>query len=199
MRRLSAFTLIEVAIVLVIIGVLSAAVFKGQDVLEAAKVRATAQDLQRYQLAITAYQDQFNALPGDDSQASTRFGADVGNGDGNYRIEGGEADLVWLHLFKAGFISQGGVPSTKLGGVFTVVYSPEATLPGHWLKLSQPEGRSLLSPKQAQQLKAKFEEGSLKPTEGALRITNGPEGVCLNGEVYASTTAPACVAYFKIN
>jgi prepilin-type N-terminal cleavage/methylation domain-containing protein len=199
MRRLSAFTLIEVAIVLVIIGVLSAAVFKGHDVLEAAKIRATAQDFQRYQLAITAYQDQFNALPGDDNQASTRFGADVSNGDGNYRIDVAEADLVWLHLFKAGFVSQGGAPSAKVGGVFTVMYNPDAALPGHWLKLSNPEGRSLLTPKQAQQLKAKFEEGSLKPTEGALRIANGPEGTCLNDGGYAPTTAPACVAYFKIN
>jgi prepilin-type N-terminal cleavage/methylation domain-containing protein len=198
MKRLPGFTLIEVAIVLVIVGILSAAIFKGRDVLDGAKIRSVAQDFQRYQLAISMYQDQNNALPGDDTNASTRYGADVPNGNRNHVIEPAENENVWLHLYKGGFITQHGIPSSKLGGIFSVVSNPTAEMQGNWLKLSNPGDAGLLTPKQAQQLKAKFEECNLKPGEGNLRITNGSDATCLTGDSYSNTTAPACVAYYKV-
>ncbi|MDR2031197.1 MAG: prepilin-type N-terminal cleavage/methylation domain-containing protein [Azoarcus sp.] len=67
------FTLVEITIVLVIIGLLLGGVFKGQELIGSAKVKNLAQDFRMAQIYIHAYQDKFRALPGDDIRAQTRL------------------------------------------------------------------------------------------------------------------------------
>ena len=91
----SGFTLVEIAIVLVIIGLLLGGVLKGQELVNSAKVKNFVNDFKTVPLFIYGYQDKFKALPGDDPKASTHLGASatltptaktLGNGqiDGNY-------------------------------------------------------------------------------------------------------------------
>ncbi|HIJ84534.1 MAG: hypothetical protein HW380_1411 [Magnetococcales bacterium] len=105
--RQAGFSLIEIAIVLVIIGLLLGGVMKGQTMVQNSKIKRMATDTQGIQSAINAYSDNYWRLPGDDSQASTRFAMVPGNGDADGIIEGvfepsdltaNETALVWNHL-----------------------------------------------------------------------------------------------------
>jgi prepilin-type N-terminal cleavage/methylation domain-containing protein len=69
------FTLVEIAIVLLVVGLLLGGVMKGQALIDSAKVKNLAQDLRTVPAMIHAYQDRFRALPGDDPTV-------VGNGKG---------------------------------------------------------------------------------------------------------------------
>lgn len=70
-RTQSGFTLIEIAIVLVIIGLLLSGVLKGQELINSAKVKNLATDFKNIPLFIYGYQDKFRALPGDDATIGT--------------------------------------------------------------------------------------------------------------------------------
>jgi prepilin-type N-terminal cleavage/methylation domain-containing protein len=69
----SGFTLVEIAIVLVIIGLLLGGVLKGQELINSARVKSLAQDFRAVPTFIYAYQDKFRALPGDDGRAKTHL------------------------------------------------------------------------------------------------------------------------------
>src|SRR4030066_1825099 len=87
-RNQSGFTLIEIAIVLVIIGLLLGGVLKGQELLNSAKQKNLAADFKNIPVFIYGYQDKFKALPGDDALAASHVsggtlattGGTVGNG-----------------------------------------------------------------------------------------------------------------------
>src|SRR5450759_255690 len=68
-RKQSGFTLVEIAIVLVIIGLLLGGVLKGQELVNSAKVKNFISDFRSTQLLIYGYQDKFKAIPGDDVNA----------------------------------------------------------------------------------------------------------------------------------
>lgn len=69
------FTLVEIAIVLVIIGLLLGGVLKGQELINSAKVKNLANDFRSISAFVYAYQDKYRALPGDDRAATDHLGA----------------------------------------------------------------------------------------------------------------------------
>lgn len=127
-KNQSGFTLVEIAIVLVIIGLLLGGVLKGQALIESSKIRGVTNDLNSVQSAWYAYQDRFNKIPGDDNIATTHF-AGVTNGGGNGVVAGLYTDSVpgvavetsnfWQHARSAGFLKglgTSGVPATAATG-----------------------------------------------------------------------------------
>ncbi len=85
----SGFTLVELAIVLMIIGLLIGAILRGQELLESARITATLQQVKAYQGAIVTFRDTYGALPGDLRTALDRVpnctavnSCVNGNGDG---------------------------------------------------------------------------------------------------------------------
>src|SRR5665213_2188182 len=66
----SGFTLVEIAIVLVIIGLLLGGILKGQELINSAKVKNIANDFRVIPTYIYAYQDKYKALPGDDANVA---------------------------------------------------------------------------------------------------------------------------------
>src|SRR6187401_2997341 len=110
----SGFTLVEIAIVLVIIGLLLGGILKGQELINSAKAKSLANDFRNVPVYIYAYQDKFRAIPGDDKVADTHVtGATNPAGAttaGNGRIEGkwdsnnagDESVLFWQHVRLAG-------------------------------------------------------------------------------------------------
>jgi prepilin-type N-terminal cleavage/methylation domain-containing protein len=73
MNKQAGFTLIELAIVLVIIGLLLGGVLRGQELINSAKVKNLVRDFQNVQVYLYGYQDRFKALPGDDHNADTHL------------------------------------------------------------------------------------------------------------------------------
>ena len=104
-RYQSGFTLIEIAIVLVIIGLLLGGVLKGQELINSAKVKNLATDFKNIPVYIYGYQDKFRALPGDDP-AATAHVSSTPQGNGNGIINGNwdsvtpadESVTFWLHV-----------------------------------------------------------------------------------------------------
>ncbi|MDO8348458.1 MAG: prepilin-type N-terminal cleavage/methylation domain-containing protein [Rugosibacter sp.] len=90
-NRQSGFTLVEIAIVLVIIGLLLGGVLKGQELINSAKVKNMINDFRSTSTFVFAYQDRFRALPGDDIAAVAHVGATAAAttpSPGNARING---------------------------------------------------------------------------------------------------------------
>jgi prepilin-type N-terminal cleavage/methylation domain-containing protein len=113
------FTLVELAIVLVIIGLIIGGVLVGQDLIKAAELRAVSADIEKYNAAANTYRNRFNGLPGDllsDRAASFGMAArdgTAGHGDGNSIVEGCsqsasalgcETGIFWVDLTDAQLI-----------------------------------------------------------------------------------------------
>lgn len=200
--RLTAFSLIEISIVLIIIGLITTAVFKGQDLIESARVQASVDELNRIRLAIMTYKDQFGYLPGNDSHAQQHFGSSVSNGDGFGLIHGPECQQTWQHLKQAGLVDQTHAPICKLGGFITVTSNPTQQHPGNWLVISNTSDKlsPALTPKQAFLLKSRI--GDPSPDEGQLIIQSAPglpKTDCHNGQAFnLKNKSPACIAMMKL-
>lgn len=122
----SGFTLIEIAIVMVIIGLLLGGVLKGQEMITNARLKNVVNDFQGISAAIFSYQDRYAALPGDDPNGAGRWSGTAligteGNGvvDGTFTITDGstESSVFWEHLHSSGLITGTGLihPTPALG------------------------------------------------------------------------------------
>ena len=119
--REGGFTLVEIAIVLVIIGLLLGGILKGQELITSARVRNLADQGAAVQAAYYGFVDRYRAIPGDmqADRACAAIGSNVWGtcpanpgGNGNSNIENfDEASAVWAHLSGARFL-QGSYPGT---------------------------------------------------------------------------------------
>lgn len=104
------FSLVELAIVMVIISLLFGSVFKGERVVDEARIQRMAVDFAAVAAAIVTYGELYHTLPGDDPAAATRWpGTRSGDGDGLISgrwfpadAENEETSQVWQHLRQAG-------------------------------------------------------------------------------------------------
>jgi prepilin-type N-terminal cleavage/methylation domain-containing protein len=133
LNKQKGFTLVEIAIVLVIVGLLIGGVLKGQEMITNAKLKRVESDNAGIAAAMFSYQDRYLQLPGDDSEAEGRFtiyvAADNANGAGDGTIgagndwdtptstawtDGGQETLKFFaHLRAAGLVPGGGKDSTR--------------------------------------------------------------------------------------
>ncbi|MFZ5505582.1 MAG: prepilin-type N-terminal cleavage/methylation domain-containing protein [Pseudomonadota bacterium] len=124
------FTLVEIAIVLVIIGLLLGGVLKGQELINSAKAKSLVNDFRTISTAVYAYQDRFRFMPGDDPAATQHVGganasSPSGEARGNGRVGGNwnsttttdESFLVWQHLRMANLLT-GNSNFSDLNGYF---------------------------------------------------------------------------------
>ena len=79
MKKTSGFTLVELSIVLVILGLLVGGVLAGQSLIHAAELRAISTELTNYKTAIGAFRDKYLAIPGDMNNAVKFWGAQAGS------------------------------------------------------------------------------------------------------------------------
>ena len=116
MKKQAGFTLIELAIVLVIIGLLLGGVLRGQELINSAKAKNITADLKNVQIFIYGYQDKFRAIPGDDANVATHINGGTPattpagtlnnaqiNGTWNSATATDESFLFWQHVRLAGF------------------------------------------------------------------------------------------------
>lgn len=139
----SGFTLIEISIVLVIIGLIIGSILTGQDLINSAAQRAQIAQIEKYNTASRTFLGKYGGLPGDlQTTSASQFGFNTvgcngstgardGNGiidgyySGTYTLEYGEALLFWADLSQAGLID-GTFPGG--GGSFNWEGTPPANL-----------------------------------------------------------------------
>ncbi|MDR3056347.1 MAG: prepilin-type N-terminal cleavage/methylation domain-containing protein [Zoogloeaceae bacterium] len=193
------FTLLEIAIVLVIIGLLLGGVLKGQELIVQARIKNIIGDLNGLSAAIYTYQDRHRALPGDERNAavSARWNGVTG-GDGNGVICGAyngaaggaacngeiESTLIWQHLRQTGLITGAAgrdIPTNAAGGLIGI-QSGAFGFAGHVLCASN------LPAKIAAAIDAQLDDGN--PRAGSVRGTqqSAPNPA-------ASASQPADTAY----
>jgi prepilin-type N-terminal cleavage/methylation domain-containing protein len=119
-RSQRGFTLVEIAVVLVIIGLLLGAILKGQELVENSRVKNAANDFSSIKAAAYGYLDRYRTLPGDDGPIGTlqargtdwapvtvagnRDGA-IGAGANPFAAPAGEHLAFWQQLRAAGFLT----------------------------------------------------------------------------------------------
>lgn len=132
------FTLVELAIVMTIVGLLIGGVLKGQELLENSRMGTLASQLKSYEGAITTFRDIYKGIPGDHNNATNVLkgciaGNNCANGDGNGIVGTGavnwhvsydssESFQIWKHLVLAELIkgvdpSRARVAATYNGGI----------------------------------------------------------------------------------
>jgi prepilin-type N-terminal cleavage/methylation domain-containing protein len=186
-RQQSGFTLVEIAIVLVIIGLLLGGVLKGQELINSAKVKNMANDFRNIATFVYAYQDKFRAMPGDDAGVANHVtGTKAENGtQGNAKIEGDwnsstakdESFLFWQHVRLAGLatgttdvVSPDYLPRNAEGGrigVTSEAVVKDGSFPGGFFICSVMQGRY------ARQLDATVDDGNT--STGTMRVISKDE------------------------
>jgi prepilin-type N-terminal cleavage/methylation domain-containing protein len=122
------FTLVEIAIVLVIIGLLLGGILKGQEMITQAKIKNLISDFSGVSAAYHGYQDRYRAMPGDDPGAgrwtgvtatTTPNGVLTGTYNAATATPEPESRMFWQHLRLAGFISGTGFapPQNSVNGI----------------------------------------------------------------------------------
>ena len=207
MRKQNGFTLIEIAIVLVIIGLLLGGVLKGQELITSARVRNLITQQDGIKAAYFGFLDRFRALPGDYNQATTNIAGvstaacNSGNGDGDGRIESANNEnvLAWEHLSKAGFIngsytcaaseSNATTPTNpyavRLQLIYDDVYDPSGGTARHNLKTGGQIPSDILA-----EVDRKIDDGNA--TGGTFRFSayDGGAGAPTGSGTCYSATAP---------
>jgi len=217
-RKQSGFTLVEIAIVLVIIGLLLGGILKGQEMITSGQVRNMITQSDGITAAVFAFQDRFKALPGDFAQATTALpgGGATANGDGNGLIDTpAEAGDAWQHLSLANFIngSYTGAdtavaanwaclattcPSNAFGGPMLLTTDDEAfsadalTIVGLELYSGQNVPIAVML-----EIDTKVDDGV--PQSGTFQISATHDAVCNNGNLYdvAATPEATCGGVYR--
>ncbi len=133
-KQSSGFTLLELSIVIVIIGLIVAGISAGQSLVRQAGLRSIINDYNRYLASLNSFYLQYEALPGDMRNARDYWGVSYGNGDGDKSIEisetvsghGIEGQNTWTHLSAAGVVE-----GSYTSGAFTDASNPQV-LDAYW-------------------------------------------------------------------
>jgi len=196
----SGFTLVEIAIVLVIIGLLLGGVLKGQELINSAKSKAVISDFRNTATMIAAYQDRFRAIPGDDgavvnhlasaTKATAPTGGALSDGligdDWDSSSPISESGLMWQHLRLANLASgesstpsstDGWLPNNVEGGHIGV----QSKAPVTGWNGRQFVCQSNISGRISQQVDTTMDDGN--PSTGSVRF----------GTMSAGTMTPATI------
>ncbi|HOW54459.1 MAG TPA: prepilin-type N-terminal cleavage/methylation domain-containing protein [Syntrophorhabdaceae bacterium] len=183
-RNAKGFTLVELAIVLVIIGIILGAVLKGQELINNAQAKRAYNQVREVTAAVYTYMDRYGGrLPGDDPTATaalrgagwaTGTGGTLGNGlfEGNTTTTmftcataaTTEACIAWDHLKRSNIISgtlDSSNPSNSYGGTIGIANAAVSGLTTNWIGLSN------IPSNVAQQLDIQYDDGIA--TTGSIR------------------------------
>lgn len=161
------FTLVELAIVLVIIGLIVGGVLVGQDMIKSAEIRSTISQWEGYNTAVNTFRDKYGYIPGDINQdRALEFGfydrtgtAAPGNGDGNGQLQacaataaagllaGCETTLFWRDLNDAnmvdGFFQVADETAAVIANNELIQYFPESSIGrGNYWVVFSAEGKN---------------------------------------------------------
>ena len=214
-KKKSGFTLIEMSIVLVIIGLIVGGVLTGQDLIKAAQIRATVTQIGNYDAAVNTFRTKYNCIPGDCIRgAAFLSGGTDGDGDGliddgtgRFTTFTGDIENIWLHLSIAALVpgtyskDSGAnvdvgthLPAIKLGNNGLMIYTDAGK---HYYYLGIADAASSntiataasLAPVEAYGIDSKLDDGM--PGSGTVLIYDDP-GTVDGGDVGGDTTSTVC-------
>ena len=192
----SGFTLVEIAIVLVIIGLLLGGVLKGQELIENGRVKNAANDMNGIVAAYNSYLDRYRKVAGDDGPVATLTargtawtGMAAGNNNGILDVNagqtftgGGEGATFFQHLRAAGFITgnpadagANALPVNAWGGRLGVINAAVQGRPAARVMVCMGN----VPGKAAAALDVQLDDG--RPDNGSFRATQGANNVVPGG------------------
>jgi prepilin-type N-terminal cleavage/methylation domain-containing protein len=160
-KQQAGFTLVELAIVMIIIGLLIGGVLKGQQLITNAQITATVAQIKAIDAATTSFKDQYAGIPGDLLNPTARIAncaagncANIGNGDGHVGAASidfsnpptGDAEQLgyWAQLNAVGLLT-GIAPPAALGAASWGEYAPASKINGGGFDVGWFAGNALLS------------------------------------------------------
>ena len=219
-QKNSAFTIVEMAVVVFIIGLLITGVMAGKNLIEGGRTRAVLGEMDENRQAMLQFQEKYFDWPGDITNASTYWpgatnasGPNAGNEQINWATEG---VLMWHHLELAQMIGQTGfsntvtpdaiigsnVPGSKISGAgwFANYDSVHKNYLGLGAQRSTNTGVNdspVIEPKRAYDIDMKIDDGN--PTTGLVQSDGSPSADCYSGTSYnLANQSPACMMMFTI-
>lgn len=202
------FSLIEVAIAIVVIGLVVGLSLKGRELIHTAKVNSVIDQVNSFRVATQMFTEKYGSMPGDFSDAKNSIDESLENGNGSGLISSlDDAKRFWSHLTKSGFLTAefvAGFPVSKLGGYYSVSSDINEN-DGLWLVLTRgtSDNKSfsgIISQEDAATIDKKYDNGD--PSSGDIR-TKKIEGNVAKptdiGKKYdAKSKAKNCVIMFKL-
>ena len=213
-RRRAGFTLVEIAVVLVIVGLILGGVFKGQALIDGARVRSLSNEVVGIRTAWYGFQDRYRSLPGDFPNAATQIDSAAVPGNGDGRIDDArERAGVWQQLALAGFISgdfdgrsgssgsatdvecgPATCPRNPFGGAYKISYATQAADArgaAHEIYTGDRIPVGILA-----ELDRKLDDG--RPGGGRLRVHRGFASACTrNGEWDVASAHANCAGVLR--
>lgn len=219
----SGFTLIELSIVLVLIGLVIGGVLKGQELIASTRLKMAVSQWDALKSAFNTFQDKYQALPGDYSQAATNINTaitNIGNDSGvigaaiatvHYSSALGavaganEHRGVWEQLSLAGLVASvtntgvnWDLPSKISGSYFNVMYSTLGGRTAHWLRLQSGSGVTArtanpLTAKEASEIDRKYDDGVI-----GTGLIQGGSAVGATTCTYGTSATKDCAIVMEI-
>jgi prepilin-type N-terminal cleavage/methylation domain-containing protein len=218
------FTLVELAIVLLIIGLIMGGVLKGRELIAGTHLKSTMTELAAIRAAAATFQDKYGGLPGDYAQGQAQLGTPhgirwvsprCGGGDqlcdGDGIIEGNgrtnETLLFWQHLGLANLISGievaaavddsigAGLPQAAIGGGLAVQHQAVGGRPSHWLRLGTGTALTIGVATGAQASSIDRKIDDGRPGTGSVRVTSA---ACMARGEY-NPTGDQCLMHYELH
>ncbi|MCC7259599.1 MAG: prepilin-type N-terminal cleavage/methylation domain-containing protein, partial [Alphaproteobacteria bacterium] len=155
MRYHQGFTLTELAIVIVIIGLLAGGIMGGGIILKSSELKSVGADMQMYKMAVNTFHQQYFGLPGDVSNAEEFWGTDSagcpdgggtgtcnGDADGNWSADGKEGLRGWEQMGLAGIIPSNYTGALTSGDLVTGTHIPSSKVSGGGYVMRNVQGYS---------------------------------------------------------
>ncbi|MCP4393312.1 MAG: prepilin-type N-terminal cleavage/methylation domain-containing protein [Alphaproteobacteria bacterium] len=224
-RNEKGFTLIEMSIVLVLIGLIIGGILKGQEMINSTRLKMTVTQWDGIKAAWNAFEDKYNGIPGDFDRATTLIrGDDMYDGDGNNQIDiATEAPDAWDQLQASNFMSGveydgggspvGGRVRAKVRGAEFILATDVAGATDGWrndnlhymfLVASTSDAAPVaidglsaaLTGEQAFEIDRKYDDE--QPDGGSVRFSCGGTDGAITSDTDALSTTPECMMMFSV-